>query len=42
MSGLTQLTFQSDELVYHPQKNAKDANWTIYTADEKYKVIQND
>jgi len=41
MSALRQLTFQSDELVCHPQ-NAKDGNWTIHTADKKFKVTQND
>ena len=36
--ALSQLIFQSDELVCHPQ-TADDCDWRIFTADDKYKVI---
>ena len=35
---LSQLTFQSDELVCHPQK-AEDCGWLMHAADNKYQVI---
>ena len=36
--SLYQLTFQSDELVLHPQK-AEDCGWNAFAADNKYEVI---
>lgn len=41
MCTLSQFTFQSDELVCHPQK-AEDGDWTIHTADKKYKVANSE
>ena len=35
---LTELTFQSDELVCHPQ-TAKDCGWAMHVAGDKYQVI---
>jgi len=35
---LDQLTFQSDELVFHPQ-SAEDNGWSAFAADKKVKVI---
>ncbi|XP_065887373.1 uncharacterized protein [Dysidea avara] len=37
MCYLTQLTFQSDELVFHPQ-TSEDGGWRAFTADKKYKI----
>ena len=37
--SLNQLTFQSDELVFHPQ-TAEDCGWNAFAADNKYKVIK--
>jgi len=35
--SLKQLTFQSDELVFHPQ-SAEDSGWNAFAADKKFKV----
>ena len=37
MCSLNRLTFQSDELVFHPQ-SAEDNGWNVFAADKKYKV----
>ena len=38
MCVLSELIFQSDELVCHPQK-ADDCGWSMHAADNKYQVI---
>ncbi|XP_065888721.1 uncharacterized protein [Dysidea avara] len=35
--SLIELTFQSDELVFHPQ-SADDGGWRAFVADKKYKI----
>ncbi|XP_065887502.1 uncharacterized protein [Dysidea avara] len=37
MCSLNRLTFQSDELVFHPQ-SAEDNGWNVFAADKKYKI----